>query len=585
MKKVLVILLLTSMLFCSFTIGAGAVELYANNSGTSYAEYGDPIRITDENGNDIAFDNGIFGTDGHFSTATAMVLITYNGQEYTFPSYYVIDNNSTLTWNFSIVEEYLQEQTGSSDTVSVSNVKQMDIPYGITEIPRRAFVDDAHWLEQGTEEKPYAHATESSTLTYVSFPITLLKVDDFAFAHCIELANIVMPDDVRIQHIGYRTFHGCKFTSFTFNEHLVHLGEGCFEHCDFTSINLSKCTELKVIPANAFHESEASKVEIILSNSIETIGANAFTGLHASVLYLGTSLKYVGEYAFDADKLDLLLVPVTLENLEVTSFATGAANTKIAIVGPYDEETAKSLASVLNKCEDAKKLASATGAGLISYTEDYFSGNSSFCEEYCGGHTFDHNSTVTGTVTFPNGFDKEGYIAGARCGVCLAETIETQTLLPIIFSKGYSLCTYNNMIAYTNGFEINHGSLSVYEQANGALELGLVFLGASAYSAGDDLYTIASVIIPVDKSMYATFDFVVTYSTGAQKAGVPVIIAGYVKDSNGNISYIQDQDDICLAGKTSDGLYNTVSYNSIYGDIYVENVASESLKKEEEIAE
>lgn len=572
MKKIVLSLIIIGFIICAFFVNVSAASIYA--------EYGEPIRITDENGNDIALDNGIFGTDGHFSTATAMTLFVYEGEEYTFPSYYSIINNSTLTWDFSIVQKYLQDLTGSTAPVTVSNIRQMDIPYGITEIPRRCFVDDAHWFENGTDDQPEPHAKESSTLDYISFPITLLKIDDFAFAHCIELSNIDMPADVRIQHIGYRAFHGNRFTSFVFNEHLIYLGEACFEHCDFENINLSKCTELKEIPANAFHESEATKVQIILSNSIERIGKNAFTGLHASILYLGTSLKYVDEYAFDADKLDLLLVPVTLEKLEVTAFATGAANTKIAIVGPYNDESAAKLATVLNVCEGAKKLASATGSGLISYTQDYFS-SGSFCEDYCGGHTYDDKSEVSGSVTFPNGFDHEGYVTGATCGVCLTPSEETHTILPIIFSKGYSLCEYNDMIAYTNGFEINHGSLAVYESVHGTLDLGIVFLGAASYQSGDDLYTIAPVKMAIDKTV-PTFDFIVTYSTGELRVAVPVIIAAYLKDANGNCTYIQDQDEICLAGKTSDGLFNTISYNSIYGDVYIENGAAEASKEDEE---
>ena len=50
------------------------------------------------------------------------------------------------------------------------------------------------------------------------------------------------------------------------------------------------------------------------------------------------------------------------------------------------------------------------------------------------------------------------------------------------------------------------------------------------------------------------------------EAQVVICAYGYEKNT-GKVHYVQDLDEICVAGKTEDGKYFTVSYDSIYGYI------------------
>ena len=199
---------------------------------------------------------------------------------------------------------------------------------------------------------PFAHAEPSEFLTYIEFPNSLLKIEDFAFAHCVELSRI---DSQRLedhegengdgpvqgnhnhqmlQYIGYRAFHDCPIETFNFNKHLTHLGEGAFEGCHFTEVNLSKCVELKVIPAYCFHEGQGYNLDaIILPAFVEEIGDCAFTGSSAQTVFLGISLKKIGHEAISLSDADIIVLPTTLEEIYSDSIEFGNNSYTLAFAG------------------------------------------------------------------------------------------------------------------------------------------------------------------------------------------------------------------------------------------------------------
>lgn len=584
--------------------GVGQMHIFGNEGASTQGHddgwYVPATKDTEDNKN---YD----GYLEYINTNVARVELKYgegeNAQYITYPTYYILKNDSTLTWDFSWVRSALGDET-----IGVDNITQIEIPYGITVIPERAFVDSKRWDPKVSDDHPKGHvATPNEVLKYVYIPNTVLTIEDFAFAHCTSLSSFVGNytgtatgdhNHQMLQHIGYRAFHDCPLTSFIFNNHLVYLGESAFEGCHMSTIDLSRCRELKVIPKKCFHEGERDDVHLVLSNSIERIEEGAFEGLHFSTVFLGTSLKYIGANAFEADKISLLVVPVTLvqdkvndpngeeTGLTAKSFLTGAQNTKIVIAGPYTAASADALAAELSKCPG--KIGSYSGSDLIDYTVKYYKKNPNACVELFGGHSIDDNSKNIQDVKYPNGIGHAGIAYGGSCGICLAETTETTLLTPILVSKGYSICTYNGVSAFSNGFEIYHDALHAYESVHGECELGILFLRSAKYIAGSDLKNdISSMGVCLDRAtllqgadpeLFSSMDFIFTYSRGlgtidgVNREKEEVVIAAYLlhKDSTKagalyNTSYyLQDIDDLCVAGKTSDGKYVTVSYYSIY---------------------
>ena len=563
--------------------------------------------------------------DGWYNENAAKVLLRYteNGKEVTatYPTYYILENDSTLTWNFERLGDYLGAE------LSVQNIISIQIPYGVTDIPRRAFVDDLHWFEEGTVDKPYPHATASTSLTYVEVPNTLITIGDFAFAHCTALVDFVSEtladhegesgpqqgnhNHQMIQSIGYRAFHDCPLTTFNFNKHLLHLGEGAFEGCHFTSINLSKCVELKVVPANCFHENDNYHItEIILSSSIEEIGDNAFTGSSASYIFLGTHLKKIGKNAINmAGKVELLVIPATIESLESDSIVTQSNDYTPVVVSAKEASEVQALMDAFDDAGCNFKF-SGNASKVLAKSLDFLS-DTTLCIDFLGGHMVDPSSDIT-DIVYPYGIGHEGVAYGGACAVCQQATTET-TVRPILISKGYSVCTYDNKHAFVNGYTVYHNALEAYESVYGECEIGVLFVMKSVYDAyvteGVDVrnnitslgaYLSDSQIKDVETSDYSSLEFIFTYSNGIghvdgseiARGDEQIVISAYLlhkdeskayKDiiaptADGSVDmgrevyyntslYVQDTDDICVGGTTNDGKYLTVSYNSIYGYI------------------
>ncbi len=631
MKKTLLLVICLAFTLTLFVISVSAAEY---DFGTMAA----PITTIPQNhifgdedhGSGLHHDGWYLSKDGvTLNTDVARVKLTYNGKTVVYPTYYILKNDSTLNWDFAPVSAHLGVE------LNVDNIVAIEIPYGITEVPRLAFAlpnafvspeDTARYEEDGKEQADHPQGyvgTPNTTLEYVFISNTVLRIKDFAFAHCTSLATF---DSIRhteeegmtgnhdhqmLQSVGYRAFHDCEeLTDFNFNNHLVSLGEGAFQGCSLKAINLSKCIELKEIPAYCFHESNAGSIdEIILSNSVEIIGDYAFTGAQASHVFLGTDVKVIGHGAIDMKKAEYLILPKSLVTIYEDSIAVNAQSYVAVIVGAKDQADVAATLAVL----DAAGLDIKHGDKpnkIWDNTESFFADtNPSFCEAYLGGHTVDHDSETVKSVSYPNGIAHKGYAMGS-CGVC-NQMLNTQVeISPIIIAKGFSICTYNGLNAFTNGFEVYHDALKLYETIYGECELGIVFLLDQLYAPSKDLHNDISTmgvriqyLAAGDTLEIVTMDYVMTYSKGLtyeqtdangnvvtdengdpviiDRGSVPVIIAAYMFHTDGtkagslaNTShYVQDTDDICLAGTTSDGKYVTASYNSIYG--YLRSMSEE----------
>ena len=150
---------------------------------------------------------------------------------------------------------------------------------------------------------------------------------------------------------------------------------------------------------------------------------------------------------------------------------------------------------------------------------------------------------------------------------------------------------YNGLYAFSNGFEVYHDALAVYERVNGLCEIGIVFMLNSRYEESYDLrndidkmglYFDENSLMTEGQITYESIDYKMTYSKGlvyedangntVNRGALELVIAGYMLhqeakagDMYNKSYYVQDADDIYIAGKTTDGKYNTVSYDSIYG--------------------
>lgn len=162
---------------------------------------------------------------------------------------------------------------------------------------------------------------ESDSVTSVVVPDTVTKIEDKAFYYCSTITDITIPDTVT--SIGESAFAGCSsLTSVVLSNSITKLNNDTFEYCSkLTDINMPN--NLIEIGNNCFYSTAISSVtfpdtlttigeesfrgtalagEVVLPDSIETIGANAFSWCYKSgtdvSIKLPTTVTTVGDNAF-----------------------------------------------------------------------------------------------------------------------------------------------------------------------------------------------------------------------------------------------------------------------------------------------
>ena len=144
----------------------------------------------------------------------------------------------------------------------------------------------------------------------VHLPEKLEEIVGNAFSGCTELATITVDsanasftvkDNTVYDKGGKKLLCSARaITSFNFPADITEIGKGAFSGCEkLTAANLSSCTALKTIAADAFFGC-ASLKQLILPVSLETLEDEAFFTCRemSGTVVLPANLKKIGEDAF-----------------------------------------------------------------------------------------------------------------------------------------------------------------------------------------------------------------------------------------------------------------------------------------------
>ena len=142
------------------------------------------------------------------------------------------------------------------------------IPDGVREIGDCAFVD-MKGVERMIMECEDYDAPEMETLT---IPDSVTKIQDYAFAYCMNLSEVNIPDSVTF--IGERAFEGCESLK------KIELPKGLTEIEEFTFF---LCGNLRTVK---------------IPEGVTRIGKNAFDGTDLRKVKLPESVKEIGEETF-----------------------------------------------------------------------------------------------------------------------------------------------------------------------------------------------------------------------------------------------------------------------------------------------
>lgn len=187
------------------------------------------------------------------------------------------------------------------------------------------------------------------------------------------------------------------------------------------------------------------------------------------------------------------------------------------------------------------------------------------------GHEFDiADGAVVNAITYSNGFDKNGMVF-TKCARC--DATNEGECEPIFTAKGYSLSA--DRTGLNGGFSINVDMLTAYESLNPALDFGIVianansFAGASFFNAENKVNSEKSVVAEAKERGFSSFDCSIN-GFGANSGTLELVITMYVIDAEGNVTYVQAQNDYANAvgeEKIADGIFTSVTLDLVKANI------------------
>ncbi|MBO5841840.1 MAG: leucine-rich repeat protein, partial [Clostridia bacterium] len=179
-------------------------------------------------------------------------------------------------------------------------------------------------------EKAFAY---NETITHVSIPDSITKIETEAFYYCTNLITVDMSDNVR--SIGDGAFEKCaSLTTINLPYALKSIGELCFAYCpnlsgivirptltdwgeNAFSGSLKSVTILDgvtEIHASAFTDSLLQ--EVTIPSSVISIGAYAFAlSPYLKHITLNEGLESIGSAAFDNTPISTITIPSTVTNM------------------------------------------------------------------------------------------------------------------------------------------------------------------------------------------------------------------------------------------------------------------------------
>lgn len=197
-------------------------------------------------------------------------------------------------------------------------------------------------------DRALAFYDEANTVLYeVVLPEGLLSIEDAAFANCTALRQLTVPSTVTslgrwilentqvssfvipdgVTEIPQSCFYNSALTSVVIPASVRSLGAWAFENPYFDNGNKSFLTEvvfqgtsITEIPEGCFIY-QKSLSSVTLSESIVSIGADAFNQCCIGTLLLPASLETIGQRAFSNNGITALELPDKVRKIDFSAFA------------------------------------------------------------------------------------------------------------------------------------------------------------------------------------------------------------------------------------------------------------------------
>ncbi|MDE7325074.1 MAG: leucine-rich repeat protein [Lachnospiraceae bacterium] len=139
---------------------------------------------------------------------------------------------------------------------------------------------------------------------------------------------ITIPDEVK--EIGGGAFAGSAVTKVVIPEHVTKIGRGAFADSELSSVNIPD--GIRIIEANTFADTK-KLLEIVLPDSVEEIGDQAFGGSNLMMIDWSDNIKIIGDQAFGGTDLVSVVLP---GNVEIIGDAAFSGTEKLKVFSMKD---------------------------------------------------------------------------------------------------------------------------------------------------------------------------------------------------------------------------------------------------------
>lgn len=270
-----------------------------------------------------------------------------------------------------------------------------------------------------------------SALTSIVIPDNVEVIDDHAFSDCEKLVSLTMGKKVR--KIDYRAFDDCTaldsvywnaeafrgngsegvlphtFRKIVFGESVEYVPVGlCKDNANLTIVKMG--SHIRTIGASAFKQCTALK-EVVLPSDVASIEESAFYGCTAlQAIDFPASLEYIGNTAFANTGLTSLFIPSTVKSFGTYAFSQNKELEWVVIAkDPFQHPN-----GLFNSCDKLQAIYLPDG---INFYENY--GWSYYGDKVRSMVAFDDNYIYTGkgvelscTLDMPQGYDIKDWVQG-----------------------------------------------------------------------------------------------------------------------------------------------------------------------------
>ena len=160
---------------------------------------------------------------------------------------------------------------------------------------------------------------KDTSIKFLAIPFGITEIGKRAFSECHSLRTVMFLFD-GVEYIGDEAFYGCPVSQIDFPKTLQKIGVRAFRGCPLGWISFPK--SLTYIGQSAFEDISGLKM-IEFGGGLETIGRMAFAGCTSLLnILLPANLKHIMLDAFrGCTSLQHVVLPEGLEEVEWTAFA------------------------------------------------------------------------------------------------------------------------------------------------------------------------------------------------------------------------------------------------------------------------